>query len=102
MGNGMFFDTRHFNQDLSKWDVSRVTEMGSMFHDAKAFNQDLSHWDVSRVDNMQYMFNNASSFKHRLCGAAWVNSKASKTNMFTDSSGSISDTVLPCAAPYPS
>ena len=40
-----------FNKDLSKWDVSAVTDMRNMFSDASAFNQDLSKWDVSAVTN---------------------------------------------------
>merc|ERR1712032_1205490 len=89
----MFSDAKSFNQDLSNWDVSRVTNMGAMFSAAKSFNQDLSNWDVSRVADMQSMFLEASFFQQTLCGAAWVNSKASKVDMFTHSLGSISDTV---------
>ena len=90
---GMFDNAVSFNQDLSKWDVSRVTDMHMMFSYAKSFNQDLSYWDVSRVIHMQWMFDDAISFNQTLCGAAWVNSKASKVGMFTSSPGSISDTV---------
>merc|ERR1719198_1913612 len=89
----MFSVAKAFNQDLSKWDVSHVTDMYAMFYDARSFNQDLSNWDVSRVVDMQGMFADASSFQQTLCGAAWVNSKASKVDMFTGSYGSISDTV---------
>merc|ERR1712032_1595864 len=80
---GMFRNTDFFNQDLSSWDVSRVTSMIAMFRHAKSFNQDLSNWDVSRVADMMGMFNNAVSFRQTLCGAAWVNSKASKVDPFT-------------------
>ena len=45
-----------FNQDLSKWYVSAVTDMGGMFSDASAFNQGLSTWDVSAVTGMGDMF----------------------------------------------
>ena len=38
-----------------------------------------------------------SSFKQKLCGAAWVHSKASKKDMFLGSSGSISSQVCPSA-----
>ena len=89
----MFLDADSFNQDLSKWDVSRVTDMGAMFLDATSFNQDLSKWDVSRVIDMQSMFERTPSFQQTLCGAAWVNSNASKSDMFKDSPGCISNTV---------
>ena len=91
--HGMFARASAFNQDVSKWDVSRVTNMVAMFNSAKSFNRDLSKWDVSRVTNMDYMFSKASSFYQTLCGAAWVNSNASKLEMFEDSPGSISKTA---------
>ena len=40
--SGMFSYTLKFNQDLSKWDVSRVINMNGMFAQALRFNQDLS------------------------------------------------------------
>ena len=95
----MFFYAFNFNQDLSNWDVSRVTDMGKMFSVAESFNQDLSKWDVSRVIDMQSMFADTYSFQQTLCGGAWVNSKASKIDMFADSRGIISDTV--CGAWIP-
>ena len=66
-----------------------------MFMDATAFNIDISKWDVSSVVTMDYMFwhDRATSFKQKLCGAAWVRSKASKKEMFTGSFGSISSQV---------
>merc|ERR1712100_522199 len=39
------------------------------------------------------MFYGASSFQQRLCGEAWVASKAFKHNMFTDSADLISPTM---------
>ena len=59
------------------------------------FNRHLSEWDVSSVTDMDEMFLNAVSFKQTLCGATWVNSKASKKQMFEGSSGSIAETALP-------
>ena len=82
-----------FNADLSKWDVSRVTDMREMFLYASSFNADLSKWDVSQVTDMSFMFAEAHSFKQELCGAAWVNSNADKTDMFYGSPGWISRTV---------
>ena len=73
--------------------MSSVSKMYAMFMDASAFNIDISKWDVSSVVSMDYMFSQGgktSSFKQKLCGAAWVRSKASKKGMFTGSYGSIS------------
>merc|ERR1719362_1869178 len=89
----MFYNAKAFNGDISKWDVSSVANMRGMFCQATAFNGDISNWDVSSVTNMDRMFFRAESFKQKLCGAAWVNSKATKTITFAGTSGSISDTV---------
>ena len=93
----LFSGASSFNQDLSKWDVSAVTNMQFLFSGPSAFNQDLSKWDVSAVTDMKDMFNRASSFNRRLCGDAWVQSKAGKNNMFKGSKGSISSTVCKTA-----
>ena len=44
-----------FNGDISKWDVSNVTNMNSMFF-GSIFNSDISEWNVSNVTNMDEMF----------------------------------------------
>ena len=41
-------------QNLSNWNVSKVTSMYSMFWYATNFNQDLSSWDSSHVTNCSY------------------------------------------------
>ena len=94
----MFSSASSFNSDLWKWDVSSVTDMTGMFSRATAFDIDISKWDVLSVTNMDHMFLDATSFKQKLCGADWVNSKASKRNMFIGSSGSISRTVCTITA----
>merc|ERR1712046_350101 len=58
---GMFMGSK-FNGDLSKWKVSKVTDMSWMFDSASVFNGDLSKWDVSKVTDMNWMFAKASSF----------------------------------------
>ena len=45
-----------FNEDISQWDVSSVTNMAGMFMGAEVFNQDIGDWDVSSVTNMEGMF----------------------------------------------
>merc|ERR1719174_3637145 len=67
--------------------------MGYMFQDASVFNRDLSKWDVSAVTNMGFMFSDAPAFSHQLCGVAWVKSKADKNDMFACSPGSIASKV---------
>ena len=92
----MFAFTSSFNSEMSKWDVSKVADMSSMFRYANSFNSDISKWNVWKVTNMAAMFYRAISFNHKLCGEAWVNSKAANTDknfMFEDSFGSISTTM---------
>ena len=72
-----------FNQDISGWDVSNVTDMSWMFRDAKSFNQDISGWDVSNVTNMKGMFSKAKSFNQDISG--WHVSKVTDmSSMFSD------------------
>ena len=47
----------NFNQDISDWDTSKVTNMTYMFHGSK-FDQNINDWDTSKVTNMSYMFSN--------------------------------------------
>ena len=66
----MFGNARDFHDDISKWSVSRVTDMSYIFSDAEAFNGDISKWDVSRVTDMRQMFSNAKLFNNvSLAGA---------------------------------
>ena len=47
----MFSGCKLFNQDISSWDVSNVTDMASMLFGNNVFNQDLSPWVVTQVTN---------------------------------------------------
>merc|ERR1712032_1154569 len=74
------------------WNVANVTSMAWMFASASSFNSDISKWDVSRVTDMRSMFYSATSFSRTLCGA-WKKSTASKTDMFTGSSGKMCSSI---------
>ena len=65
--SGMFRDNYLFNQDISGWDVSSVTDMSSMFS-ISIFNQDISGWDVSSVTDMSSMFLGAQEFNQDISG----------------------------------
>ena len=64
--SGMFDGAAQFNADLSAWDVSNVTDMSRMFSRAAQFNADLSDWDTSKVGKMSYIFQYASAFDQNL------------------------------------
>ena len=65
--SGLFSEKDTFNDDISTWDTSKVTDMVGMFDGASAFNQAVGSWDTSQVQDMAYMFYGASSFNQNLC-----------------------------------
>jgi surface protein len=77
--------TASFNEDISQWDVSGVTDMYEMFY-TSSFNRDISNWDVSSVTDMRRMFTSASSFNQDLSG--WcVSGITSEPNEFDLAAG---------------
>jgi surface protein len=99
-----------FNQDISTWNTSSVTNMGALFftsllhliktflvgilqmllvwHDmfrqASSFNQDISTWNISNVTNMSNMFNSATAFNQDL-GSWTLNTTVNLSNMLDNS-----------------
>ena len=74
-----------FNQNISSWDVSNVTNMEDMFWSAEAFNQPIGLWDVSNVTNMEKMFYRAYTFNKLIAG--WdVSSVTNMLYMFSSAS----------------
>lgn len=56
----------HYNQDISIWDTSRVTNLQAMMLGNTQFDQDISTWDVSSVTDVSLMFFNVTSFNQDL------------------------------------
>ena len=69
----MFRDSVAFNQDISGWDTSAVTDLRDTFRGATAFNQDLgasaADWDTSSVTLMGFVLFGATAFDSDL--SAW-------------------------------
>ena len=63
--SGLFKDTI-FNQDISGWNVSNVTNMDSLFENNKVFNQSLNNWNTSNVTSMNSVFQGAINFNQSL------------------------------------
>ena len=72
------FSNSEINQNISSWDVSKVTNMNRMFENNSTFNQDLSTWDVSNVTDMSGMFLMASSFNQDI--SSWDVSNVTDTS----------------------
>jgi surface protein len=93
----MFAGASIFNQNISGWNVSNVTNMRSMFAGAPLFNQNIGGWDVSSVTNMLEMFNSAANFNQNIGGwdisnvTNFVDFMNNKT--FTDYSASNLDAI---------
>lgn len=62
----MFAECDLFNQDISGWNMSTVTNVEGMFFNAAAFNQPIGKWDVSSITNMAQVLRGATSFNQDL------------------------------------
>ena len=70
----MFYNWEAFNQDISGWDTSNITNMSETFY-LTAFNQDISGWNVSNVTDLSGIFESNAVFNQDLSG--WDTSKVS-------------------------
>jgi surface protein len=69
-----------FNQNISSWNTSAVTNMSAMFSLNGAFNQPIGSWNTSAVTDMNNMFS-TSNFNQNI-GAWNVSNVTSFGNMF--------------------
>jgi surface protein len=74
-----------FNQDIGSWNTSNVTNMDSMFNGATNFNQDIGSWNTAAVTNMSAMFEGATNFNQDI--GSWNTSSVTDMNtMFSEAS----------------
>ena len=67
--NGVFFDAVSFNQDISGWNTSNVTNMNYCFFRSSGggtFNQPIGNWDISNVTTMAGFLYNQTAFNQNL------------------------------------
>ena len=54
-------------QDISKWDVSKVTDLYAAFYSAALFNSNISNWATSKVVSLVHTFDKAAAFNGGKC-----------------------------------
>ncbi|MEL6124411.1 MAG: BspA family leucine-rich repeat surface protein, partial [Bacteroidota bacterium] len=62
----IFNGAGNFNDDISDWDVSNVTNMKRAFRDARSYNLPLDNWDVSNVTQFDQIFTRMPAFDQPL------------------------------------
>lgn len=62
----MFSSTHTFNQPLNKWNLASAKNISYMFSSNQYFNQPLDQWDVSKVSDMSFLFFHSATFNQRL------------------------------------
>jgi surface protein len=84
--DGLVSQNQAFNQNLSSWDTSNVTDMSGMFkanNSLSSANQNFNSWDTSKVTDMSYMFESTDYMNPQI--DSWdVSSVTNMESMFQD------------------
>jgi len=62
--SSMFSQANNFNQDISDWDVSKVTNVRQLFVFNNAFNQNLNDWSLTSLSDATLMFYAAFAYNN--------------------------------------
>lgn len=86
----MFREFQGKKLDLSKWNISNVTNMSSWFGYCENLEElDLSGWDTSKVTDMRSMFNHTPNLETVWVGNGWNTDNVTESQyMFSGQSGS--------------
>ena len=79
-GYGQAAVPKKFNDDITNWDTSNVTEMKEVFTGWPEFNQDISNWDTSKVESMHGMFKSSKYVGNYYMGPTSFNQDISNWN----------------------
>ena len=71
-----------FNNDISSWDVSKVTNMQETFK-STPFNQDISSWNTAALVDSSYMFSGATAFNQNYTSSWNTAAITNNSYMFT-------------------
>lgn len=64
----MFYQASSFNDDLSQWNTSAITDMSNMFSGASVFNGNITTWNTANVTDMSGIFSSALAFNGDISG----------------------------------
>jgi surface protein len=79
---GMFYGCENLVNGISKWDVSNVTDLRHFLSGAKKFNEDLYRWNVSKVTHYSGMFWGAEALTSNPIGQWDLTAAKSMSDMF--------------------
>jgi Mycoplasma protein of unknown function, DUF285. len=79
----MFSETLNFQINIGNWDLTNVLDISYMFSNSN-FNQPITYWNASSITNMTSLFENNTTFVQNI--TYWiVDSTVTLTNMFSGS-----------------